>query len=72
MLKYLPNCNGIEDVLNHKENLDLVMKIDDEFFSSCVRELEHEEKLQKALNELRVAGEPEIANDINKYLYAGG
>jgi len=68
MFAYQPPGKGIEDVVNNKENLELIMEIDREFFSSCLREMGDEEKLKKALDELRAAGEPEIADNISKYM----
>jgi len=68
MIEYQPPGSRIEDIVNNKDNLEMIMKINNDFFSTCIRELGYKENLKKALDELRAAGEPEIADNINKYM----
>ena len=58
----------IAEAIKNKENFKLVEEIDKEFFT-CFHFPDHEERLQLALDNLSKAGEPEIANNISKYLF---
>ena len=68
MLHYIPG--GLESQLNNKDNAALVMEIDREFYSSCVKAGDHDARLQAALKRLADAGEPQFAQNIGAYLYA--